>query len=276
MGESKFMSAFAVWTSKREGLRIEQTPLMKIGLALEPAILDMWEDEHKQKLVRPGKLNFASSGTILGASLDGYTEMDSDATYGTVVDAKNLRKADTLPFHYHLQLAAQMHGANKSHGELACLISGREFKTFHVPRDMELENSILEYCEQWWQKHIAQGEQPPIDGSDSATKWLKEKYARAEKGLVIESTSLIENCVKGVKDCKAQIEGLEIAQKEYENRLKQLIGDAEEVSGVLTWKNNKDTSKTDWEALAKELQATEDLISKFTTTKPGARVLRLK
>ena len=45
---------------------------------------------------------------------------------------------------------------------------------------------------------------------------------------------------------------------------------------MATWKNNKDSIKTDWEAVAKALQAPADLIAEHTTTKPGNRPLLLK
>ena len=59
------------------------------------------------------------------------------------------------------------------------------------------------------------------------------------------------------------------------------MGDATAIKGVCTWKNNKDSVKTDWEQVASVALASmsaEDqkkLIASYTKTKPGARVLRI-
>jgi hypothetical protein len=54
------------------------------------------------------------------------------------------------------------------------------------------------------------------------------------------------------------------------------MGDAEVLVGpdgrpLVTWKSAKDSAKTDWEALARELGATAEQIAAHTETKPGSR-----
>jgi len=44
---------------------------------------------------------------------------------------------------------------------------------------------------------------------------------------------------------------------------------------LATWKSNKDSSKTDWEAIVKALDPPKHLVAAWTTTKPGARVFRV-
>jgi len=271
MGFSPFMTPFSVWASKTEGLKVEQNNAMRMGTILEPAILDVWESERNTKLTRPGKLNFADTGKILGASLDGY----SDAI---VVDAKNLRNdpGSEIPTHYFLQLTAQMHGADKESAELACLIAGQEFKYYEVARDKEQEKNLITFCEEWWHEHIVKGVQPPIDGSDSATQWIKQKFAKADNARVVEPTEKIEMIAINLTEVKLQMKACEFDKNKYENSIKLFMGDATEIKDLCTWKNNKDSIETDWEKVALELQPTPQLIAKYTTTKPGARVLRFK
>jgi hypothetical protein len=45
---------------------------------------------------------------------------------------------------------------------------------------------------------------------------------------------------------------------------------------LATWKQNKPSRRTDWKALAAELNPPQELVERHTTEKPGARVLRLK
>jgi hypothetical protein len=54
-----------------------------------------------------------------------------------------------------------------------------------------------------------------------------------------------------------------------------MCGDAVGIEGVCTWKQNRASKKTDWQGLAIELGASTDQIEKYTTEKPGARVLKV-
>jgi geranyl-CoA carboxylase beta subunit len=57
--------------------------------------------------------------------------------------------------------------------------------------------------------------------------------------------------------------------------VKAAIGEAAGIDGLASWKRNKGSARTDWEAVAKAAGAPEELVQKFTSTHPGARVLRL-
>jgi hypothetical protein len=55
------------------------------------------------------------------------------------------------------------------------------------------------------------------------------------------------------------------------------MGDAAELEGpgfLIRWRNARPTLETDWQAVAREVGATPELISKFTTVKTGPRTFR--
>lgn len=63
-----------------------------------------------------------------------------------------------------------------------------------------------------------------------------------------------------------------------EQRIKEIIGDAEGIEspdiGSVTWRNNKTSNVTDWEALARSLTPSAEKVAAFTKKKPGSRVFR--
>lgn len=74
---------------------------------------------------------------------------------------------------------------------------------------------------------------------------------------------------------------LEFAEDEKENlviQLKAAIGDSEglisDYVGKITWRNNKDSNKTNWQAIARALNAPTTIIAQHTETTPGARVFK--
>jgi putative phage-type endonuclease len=286
MGLSPFSTPLTVWLEKK-GLS-EPTPpnnAMRMGLRMENAILGIYAEETGEDLDRAGPYDLMTSEYA-----DGLIAATLDARHSTgdrrPVDAKNIRIFDAkkwgdsetgdIPKHYHLQLVSQMMVTDTAKASLAVLFSGSDFRVYTIERDKELDGMVCDFASDWWKKHIINGEQPEIDGSQSACDWIRRKLAKAQKGLVIEPNKEIEESAVALKSIKGRIKELEESETTIENQLKLLIGDAEEVSGILTWKNNKDSVKTDWESVAKAVNAPAEIIEQFTQTKPGARVLRLK
>ena len=293
MGYSKWASPMSIWCEKKGIAEPQpQTNAQKRGLQMERTILEMYSEETGNALIYPEPYTLLTTKDgIIAATLDA-THSNGD----NPVDAKNKRicdpkewgesNSDKIPKQYHLQLVAQMIVTNSSMASLAVLFSGQDFRHYKIERDYDLEQMVVKYCNDWWQKHIIDGVQPEIDGSDASTSYIKQKLERAQKGLVIETTPEIFELCERLKEIKAKAAEIESEKKAAENNLKMLIGDAEEVSGVLTWKNNKDGVNIDWETVARSLAVQVYLdnadkmlmphISNNTTTKPGARVLRLK
>ena len=55
---------------------------------------------------------------------------------------------------------------------------------------------------------------------------------------------------KGLQKAKLDEKDAQNRKTEFENRIKLFMGDATAIKGVCTWKNNKDSVKTDWEQVA--------------------------
>ena len=77
------------------------------------------------------------------------------------------------------------------------------------------------------------------------------------------------------------------ARQEAENRIKAFMGDAQAIPGLCTWKNNRGSTEVNHEGGLLELlstlerqgvkgvrQTAQTILEQFTTTIPGARVLR--
>ena len=103
---------------------------------------------------------------------------------------------------------------------------------------------------------------------------------RAHKpgAVKIVGADVAEACAELVRT-KAQIAALESDEQALRDRITCAIGESEAITHMgrqlATWKANKPTLRTDWRAVATELEAGPELIEAHTTTTPGARVLRL-
>jgi hypothetical protein len=86
---------------------------------------------------------------------------------------------------------------------------------------------------------------------------------------------------------KADIRALEAREKSVKDALYPILGDAEVViyggEEAATYRANKDSEKTNWQALAERLihdyavtqELRDFLLKSYTFTVPGARILRL-
>lgn len=287
IGVSPYGGKFAVWLDKMgRAAPVVETPAMKAGKKFESAILQTYAEEMNCKLEHVDGYNLITCDKYprLGASLDGWNH-----DLQIPVDAKNIKWknekwgdawTDQFPEYYKAQLQVQMMVTGATFAHLAVMFSGQDFFIYSMEYDEEMAQKILDATEEFW-PYVERDKMPEADGSDEATEYIKSEFARGDAAAVKDPTEEILEALKGLQKAKLDEKDAQDRKTEFENRIKLYMGDATAIKGVCTWKNNKDSVKTDWEQVASVALASmsaEDqkkLIASYTTTKPGARVLRI-
>lgn len=284
LGVSRFSSPIKVYLDKK-GLSetTGENEAMIWGRRLEIPILEAYAEQEGVEL------QFADSYAllrvpgfpILGATLDAVRTIDN-----APVDAKNTRNrgdewgpagSDQIPVYYAAQLAVQMMVQNSDFADLAVLFHGSEFVPYRIHRDRDTEEMIKERVSIWWHRHIDKDCPPDVDGSDSSSEYLKKRFARSTE-ITREATPEVLQWIKTRRETGAMIDELETQKKEAENLIKAYLGDAQAIPGLVTWKNNKDGSKIDYQKAFEHLVSEQDrerLLAPFVVSYPGARVLRI-
>ena len=287
IGVSPWGGKFAVWLDKTgRAAPVVETPAMKAGKKFESAILQTYAEEMNCKLEHVDGYNLITCDkyTRLGASLDGWNH-----DLQIPVDAKNIKWknekwgdawTDQFPEYYKAQLQVQMMVTGATFAHLAVMFSGQDFFIYSMEYDEEMAQKILEATDEFW-PYVENDQMPEADGSDEATEYIKSEFSRGDAAAVKDPTEEILEALKGLQKAKLDEKDAQDRKTEFENRIKLYMGDATAIKGVCTWKNNKDSVKTDWEQVASVALASmsaEDqkkLVASYTTTKPGARVLRI-
>ena len=287
IGVSPWGGKFAVWLDKTgRAAPVVETPAMKAGKKFESAILQTYAEEMNCKLEHVDGYNLITCDKYprLGASLDGWNH-----DLQIPVDAKNIKWknekwgdawTDQFPEYYKAQLQVQMMVTGATFAHLAVMFSGQDFFIYSMEYDEDMAQKILDASDEFW-PYVERDKMPEADGSDEATEYIKSEFARGDAAAVKDPTEEILEALKGLQKAKLDEKDAQDRKTEFENRLKLYMGDATAIKGVCTWKNNKDSVKTDWEQVASVALASmsaEDqkkLIASYTTTKPGARVLRI-
>lgn len=275
LGLSRFGGPIDVYLDKiGEAPAFEPTEEMRRGLEMEPVILGIYDREVSPLVLeRPFTLRRFDAEPLLGATLDARRSHDTDAGPGSVndgrpVDAKNVRfstaewgepDTDQMPLYYATQLAVQMLVTGADRADLAAYFSGNEFRVYTLHRDDAMLQSIVDQALKFWRTYVVPRVPPPADGSSSFAEYLKRTFAKHTDEVLRATPEQHEWAVH----LKAAEEAYDIADAEKErlkNLIKQAIGitNAKAIEGPkgewkAAWGLTKDSTGTDWEAVAKAI-----------------------
>jgi putative phage-type endonuclease len=178
-----------------------------------------------------------------------------------------------IPEKHLVQVAWQLAVADMPHATLVALVNG-SYREYPVKRDPELEGLLLQAVEKFWVDQVLARVPPAIDGSEAYEAYLRRRHPK-DVAPPLPRTPEAEEVVQRLRLAKLATAEAEKAEAEAKQQLLALVGDAAGIDGLCTYRANKPSEKTDWEAVARELNAPLEVVARNTHTKPGSRVLRL-
>ena len=177
------------------------------------------------------------------------------------------------PEHFAVQAMVQAAVADAEDVHLAALL-GADLRVYRVPRDRDRERRLLDVVDAWWQRHIVGGERPALDGSEAAAEYLRRLFPKNQAAM-LEADGPAADMVREVVALHAAQKAAENAFEVAKQNLCAVIADADGIAlpgvGKATWKRANGSLKTDWEAVARELGAPDDVVIKHSKSVPGSR-----
>jgi putative phage-type endonuclease len=151
--------------------------------------------------------------------------------------------------------------------DVAVLIGQADFRIYHIDWDAAAAATLLGIGYDFWHKNVLAEIEPPITGTESAQKYLQQKYATHSAEMIEPTVELIE-AGRHLATVKAELKALDMEKSELEHRIQQAIGDAAGIRNVATWKLDK-TGRCSWKNVAETLGATKpenaSLIQRYTS-----------
>lgn len=261
LGEDAFSSPFDVWLSKTQGWVRPSNPDMERGNFLESGIADWYAARTGSVLVESGTQRHATV-PIAFCTPDRFERVSPGIV--RLISIKSPRRGyawgkegtDDVPPGYLLQLQWE-HATCSSRGmhltedmRLVALVDG-DLRVYETKADLEMQAWMLEYAQEWWARHVVGGEQPPLDGSSEANRWLRSKFPRDT--APIRPASMAEDLgMLELRAVEADLERLKAEADTLKLALMQSIGDAgglESPAGRITYradKNGKRSFRTTW------------------------------
>lgn len=178
-------SRFRLWQEKTGRIAEPlETPVMRRGRWLEPAVLTALADEMPTTRFTPLRLYLTAPEHRLGGTPDAVA--DDDRTVELKVVSRPIFEAwgDQPPMSYQLQCLANCMLMNAPAGIIACLVLdtySAEIAVFDVERTPEAEAKIIDGVSAFWQS-VADNNPPPPDygGDDDLIARLFRPKAEAE------------------------------------------------------------------------------------------------
>lgn len=289
LGVSEWGTAVDVWMEKTgRTAPVEQTEAMWFGNEMEDAVARRYAAETGVEVVRHNFMMFDEDCHLLG-NIDrlvkladtGLAAYQGEVRTALALECKTSSQApwDDVPLHYQAQVQAYMalHPTIQRFDVAASFYGfAKSFKVYHVERDDEVIESIREAVKAFWEAYVIPDVPPtPTCEADCKAIWKASNPLRK-----VYATDEVAMAVKSFKDMEARIKELEAGASDVKASIMAAMEDGEilvapDGSKLVSWKTNKATKKTDWEAVAKALNPDESLVAEWTTEKSGARVFRV-
>lgn len=287
IGLNHFESAYTLWcvrTGKKPAF--EGNLATEVGTCLERFVAEKFAEKsgYGKRVQQTGFLYKNDKYPILHASPDRLIHSTTGSKSPVIAgleckttsewNTKRFKGVD-FPMQYYSQCVQYMMLLEVPVWYLAVLVGNREFHVYRlvsdalhiVPGDPFYDDSpwldgtivvdraeydaLYEAAEIFWD-HVKTDTPPAIDGSDSTTEMIKELHPESNGSTIFDPT--IEFTCHQLDDVKKQIAELEKQQKEYENQLKDRMGEAEKMKTglwVVSWKNTV-TNRMDTTAFKKD------------------------
>lgn len=291
LGLSPWLSPFMLYQKKIGAYIEEVTPakqkIFDRGHRWEPIVVEMLVDElrdrgHDVEIIARNQRYQDPEYPFLAAEIDLELRVDGEEVNGEAktvspfaVKAWGDEDSDEIPIYYAAQV---MHGLMikpRRRTVIAALTGFDDKPRVHwIERDEETIAGIRARELEFWER-VQTGNAPDPTVIEDV-KWLYQR----DGGTALEADDDLLFLYQELKDAKARAKAVDADVELLSTKLKLRMGNAATLiyrgKPIATWKNNKDSVKTDWKSAYLDLGPTAEHIAKFTTTSAGARPLLLK
>ncbi|MBL6441348.1 MAG: YqaJ viral recombinase family protein [Dialister sp.] len=231
MGMNRYKSPYQLWlekTGQAEAPDLSGNQYVYWGTRNESNIADWFQEETGKKVKRLGTLRSKEYPFML-ANVDRTVVGENAGLEIKTAGVRQYRKwkDDEIPDAYYCQCLHYMAVTGADYWYIAVLLGGNEAKWKRIERNEEdIQHLIMAETDFW--KLVETRTPPPVDGSDSCAAALSAQYKGGDPNYSIILPPDIDGVIASLEDDKAIMDALKKQITEKENRLKALLGNAEE------------------------------------------------
>jgi len=279
-GLSPYKTPYQLWAEKLGKYEPEPVGAAAIrGILLENTVAEFYEMETGRELRRSNGIVRLKEMPWVMASLD-RTIVGEDGLVEIKTSTSPRWSLYPVPPEVEAQVQWQMFVTGAPWCDVAALLGGLVFRIERVEADLEYQTNLYRKAVEF-RTLLATQTPPTLSGEDSdalasVVPQTSEEWNQADSGIERVAQLYAEKKYEATL-LDQELQNLAISLKESIGEKAGLVGNGWQA----TWKQNKPTVKTDWEAVAKALRTHAPSVydrtqAMFTSEKPGARVFRFK
>ncbi|WP_420976977.1 YqaJ viral recombinase family protein [Bacillus vallismortis] len=233
LGINKWQTPFELWLDKTGQVPVSESgsEAAYFGSLLEDVVAKEFEIRSGKKVRRRKAMFRHPKHDFILANVDRMIVGEKAILECKTTSAYNLKEweDDEIPDSYIVQVQHYLGvlGPEYKKAYFAVLIGGNKFVWKEIERDDELIAMIFQAEIEFWNEKVLGGKAPVLDGSSAAEEYLKQRYAEAEGGKVVDLTSDNKTRIQQYLHLKEQINELTLQAKELENQIKHEMKEAE-------------------------------------------------
>lgn len=237
LGLSPYKTALEWWLEKRNQTRKQVDTLQtRVGIALEPVVLSLYEDEKKVKVKANSTMFVSGDYPWLAATPDGLTD-------GKVINAKTstYRRysefhadehmfgadgTDALPQDYIIQAHGEMLVMEVEQADYPTLFDASNLRIYHVDRDEQVVTAILSATKEMLER-LANNDPPEPNWTHPSTRsLLSDLHGYAVGESVALDAEQVEQWVE-YQRLSDDIKSMEESKTAIANRILDAMGGCE-------------------------------------------------
>ncbi|MEK4219995.1 YqaJ viral recombinase family protein [Bacillus sp. FSL L8-0222] len=233
LGINKWQTPFELWLDKTGQVPVSESgsEAAYFGSLLEDIVAKEFEIRSGKKVRRRKAMLRHPKHDFILANVDRMIVGEKAILECKTTSAYNMKEweDDEIPDSYIVQVQHYLGvlGPEYKKAYFAVLIGGNKFVWKEIERDDELIAMIFQAEIEFWNEKVLGGKAPVLDGSSAAEEYLKQRYAEAEGGKVVDLTSDDKTRIQQYLQLKEQINELSLQAKELENQIKHEMKEAE-------------------------------------------------
>ncbi len=250
VGEAPYKSAYTLAAEKlgliAEVIDDETRELMDLGKLMQPVLLEL----HRRTT---GLATKEQHGWRQHRDLAWATaSLDGTAPVRRVVEAKvshgrRWRSGERVPGDVLAQVQWQLFVVGWDVADVVVL-DHTETRVETVERDDALIADLRYFAEDF-RGYLARGELPPLDASESTARTLRTRHPH-DNGVWLQPDAELEELTAGLAEARRAKKDADDAERNVANALRAVIGDASGVAGLISLKQNRDSERINWPAVA--------------------------
>jgi putative phage-type endonuclease len=219
LGLSKWSTPLDVYLDKiGEKPPQDESEPMHWGNVLEPLVAEEYARRSGNKVRRNNRILSHAKHPFIKANLDREIVGKNG-----ILEVKTARYADgwgevgtdVIPDSYLAQVTHYMAVTDNQFADVAVLIGGSDFRIYHIKRDEELVEMMIEREVAFWNDHVLARIAPdPINVSDTANRWPNDNGESIVASKIPAQQVASLRAIKAkIKDLNSQAKGLEVEIK---------------------------------------------------------------